>query len=318
MHITDNKFELVYLEKMKAHYCLTGNCNVMASSFLECNDAAEKEEIRPANVFVTALGKMQQRHPFLRACLEIDHEVDRMHLVFMDDEKAREKLDFEFLNVSNDLEFKSENQLVDECAKFNVKLFHSNASSLLWRAQLICYKQSGEIKYLLNLCLMNILTEGLNITTLSIELVNIINCLLTNQVCPEMQIRLNVTDDIYSTCKKLNLFSQEHLEMIEKLNRERQNAASNSAKLLFPETFRSQSERGFGIEFFKLDKSTMKKLKSICKLNRVKLNSYFYTALYYALGELFRENDVEFPRQVLFEFPATLRVRYEPAMEFAH
>ena len=68
----------------------------------------------------------------------------------------------------------------------------------------------------------------------------------------------------------------------------------------------------------KLDNIATSKLSAKLKLNKVRHSSYFHTAALYALKQLYDENNLTFPADVLLEIAASLRVRYKPMLEFSH
>jgi hypothetical protein len=302
-----DRFELSTFEKIWSNLCLSGDYITMATSFIESKDS---QTCLTESLLMEALVCMQRRHPFLRAHLEIqglDHET--MFFALMDEHEARDKIELKFV----DLTPYSREKLLDESAHFNSLLFDFNQRHLLWRSELISYQQDDKIKYVLNLAFFVTLTDGLNSTALSIEIANILNALLSGQTCHEMVHQLEPAESLFAYCSKSNIFKLDaHLHLVEKLEKEQKRV-----QLLFPSSFKG-SDEGFKLEFFKLKKETTAKIIELSKCHKIRLTAFFYTALYYALAKLYRENDLPTLDQVTLELPASLRVRYKPMLEVAH
>jgi hypothetical protein len=156
------------------------------------------------------------------------------------------------------------------------------------------------------------ITDGLNITTLSIELLNILNALLTGQECDEMKNKLEPCESLYELCIKNKLFKEEHNTKIEELNKR------PLTKFKLDNKFRSYNESGFFLDLFKFDKTITSNMLAKCKANDVRLSGFLHTSLFYALKELYIENGLEFPKKLLIELAASLRVRYQPVLDFSN
>lgn len=300
------KYELIGFEKMMANLCLQGNFNVMATCFVESDSL--KSPITD-ELFERMLAFMAKRHPFMRASLVNKKQENKMFLSLMDEQEALKKIKYERVQCGAEC---LRDKLIEQSAKFIVDLFHANEDSLLWRAQLIAYNNDPtRLQYVVNLVLFIAITDGLNSTTLAIEMVNILNALLTGQECKEMTQTLEPTENLYVYCEKTNLYQADFKHNIEKYN------STLEEKLRLPESFRT-SEAGFKLDLFKLDKNVTRDLIDACKANNVRLTAYFYTALYYALNQLYTENEQKMPVELVFNFPASLRVRYRPELAFEH
>lgn len=313
MRKKQREFELVAFEKLLVHFGLNGMYNVMSTCFLEFARDLDEHIVIDYETLKQALIIMQRRHPFWRACLECDRNVDKMCLVLIDDEQALKKIQFE--HVQLEPATGTRQRLIDESAKFNVRLFDSNRENLLWRVQLISYTEESRLKYVLNLVQFMILTDGFNACTLAVEIANILNALIGKRECLEMKIQLEPKESFYVYCEKTNLFKSEHYQLIEKLKRERK---GQSVKFLLPDKFRSNEETGFRLDMFKFDPSLTESIMKTAKVNNTRITAYFYTALIYALRKLYLENELTFPDELLLEIPASLRIRYEPNLEFTH
>jgi hypothetical protein len=300
-------FELTPLEKMFSNPCAAGDYMVMGTSFIETSG----QEIN-ASLVHEALVLLQKRHPFYTAWLDV-HKAENRMFITINDEDAHlfeSRIQLEWLDLTN--EPFSRQTLIDESNRFDSTVFVYSPENLLWRVQVISYKEAEKIKYVINLVVHICICDGLNITTVSIELVNILNALLTGQECDEMRNKLEPCEDLHAMCEKTKLFREEHQATIQKLNNR------EMTKFNLDKKFRSYNESGFYLDLFVMDKALTSSILTKCKPNKVRLTGFFQTALFYALKELYSENGLEFPKSLLIELAASLRVRYQPVMDFAH
>ena len=94
------------------------------------------------------------------------------------------------------------------------------------------------------------------------------------------------------------------------------NQRNNSFKLA--SEFKILNENGFKINLFKIDKSLTEKLTILAKEKNIKLTSFINTAIFYALRNLYVENNIKFPTDLTCGLPANLRLRYKPNLDFSH
>lgn len=303
-------YEIAHVNKYFALYGLNGSYNVMAISVIESDQNVKIEQ----QLFKQALVIMQKRHPFWRACLEFDKAANKMHLELMDHDEALSKIHCEFVDLTNE-PFNRE-KLLDISANFNLTLFAPNDRSLLWKAQFISYTENSMIKYMVNINFFISITDGFNSVTLNIELINILNALLTGKECDEMKVVLDVVDDLYELSQQRGLFGEEQKKAMARMNEEAKD--SKVVNFQFPDKFRSPNDSGYRLNLFKLDRETTAKILSRSRLNKSKLTAYFYAAIFYAVKKMYDEEKIEFPEGLIFEFAASLRCRYKPMLEFAH
>jgi hypothetical protein len=308
MENNEKKFELIFFEKVVANLGLLGDFNVMSSTFLHQTGHAEISR----DLFVKTLQIMQERHPFFRASLVKDHDqaaAGKMYFILEETSEAVRKIQAEWLDLTGEQPPPSRSRLLQECAKFNAKRFDSNAGNLLWRGQLIKYGETGE--YIVNIVLFIAITDGFNSIQLAIEIVNILNALATGQVCAEMRVKLDACESLYYYCKKSQLIDEKKEKLIAALDKPMR-------RQTFAAEFRCAHETGFKLDFFKLSKDVTRRVIARAKENNTRLTAYFYTALFYALKKVYAENELDFPTQLIFQFPASLRIRYKPNLDFAH
>ncbi len=142
-----------------------------------------------------AMAILQQRHPFFRAYLHEERNANRMFLKIDGTEtleKQEQKLELEWIDWTNETEPITRQTVVDKSAQFDSIPFVYGKDHLLWKCQVIAYKDvaTSAVKYIINLVIHIAITDGINTTTLTIELINILNALLTDQQCDEMRIKL--------------------------------------------------------------------------------------------------------------------------------
>ena len=303
---TVQTFELNDYDKIFAYLNYFGDILVMGTSFLETTQPITKDHVKKALIY------LQKRHPFLGAYLDAHFKENRFYIKFdPQDQEISNQIELEWLDLSN--EPFSRRKLIEESNQFNSKLFTLGPGHLLWRVQVISYKdEQDQIKYVLNLVVQVVITDGLNITTLSIEIVNILNSILSESVCEEMITKMEPCEGLYEICKKTCLFKDEFQPLIRKMNNE------VHPNFVLHDKFKEDNESGFELDFFKFDKELTSKILAKSKQNKLKLTGFFQTAAFYALHELYLENELTFPKSLMIETVASLRVRYKPVLDFAH
>ena len=249
-----------------------------------------------------ALAYMLNRHPFLNSYLETNRLTNEMFLK-VPLEKLNDKINLVWLDLKLDNVIRE--QLIAESASFHAKPFPEETKSLLWKIQIIEYTCDGKLKFLMNLVTNMAISDGLSISCLSIEIINIINALIDEKVCDEMKISLQPLEDLHTLCKERNLFKESHFKTIKK---------SKKIKLALPDKFNTK-KKGFLLDFFILNKTMTENILKSSKSNGIRLTSYFKTISIYALRKLFLENDVPFPEEIPVEIPANLRFRLDPKVD---
>jgi hypothetical protein len=298
---SEKKFPLSVYERVLANICQTGDCIVMSTLFINSKKNLKLDK----SVVRNALEFMQERHPFLNSYLEISRCLNKMQLK-VPTKNMHEKIKLEWLDLTQSTI--SRNLILDESAKFHTTPFFNEAKSLLWKIQIIEYNCGENLNYVMNLVMNQIISDGLSISCISIEIINVINAILDGKECDEMKIHLEAVADLHTLCEERNLFKNSHLKTIEKLNEIKR------PKLVLPDKFMTK-KRGFLLDLFKLEKELTEKIIRVSKLNGIRLASYYHTVAVYALRKLYLENDVPFPDQVLLDMPANLRFRLDPKVD---
>lgn len=285
-------------EKMVINASQCGDYLVMGTCFFEDKTSNFKLD---KNLVHRALVLVQKRHEILRAYLKIDQ--DSMFFVPNEDQVC-DKIIFEWLDLSDKL--MDREKILIEIAKFNsIKFSHGN-KELLWRVQIIEYKEHEQFKYVLNFVFFGI-ADGMYSSSILVEVVNIINSLIENKDIDETS--LQITENMNILCEQRGLWKDSHMDMVKKMSQR------DLAKFNLSDGLKT-NERGFQVDMFYLDENISNKIMSVSKQNKVRLTSYFYTAAFYALKKLYDENSLEFPDRVTCELPVCLRMRYKPALEF--
>lgn len=298
---SEKKIPLSTYERILVNICRTGDCIIMSTSFIDnkTNYKLEKSLVQKA------LAYMQNRHPFLNSYLEMNRLTNKMYLK-VSPEKLTDKINLVWLDLT--LDNKTREQLITESANFHAEPFLEEANSLLWKIQIIEYISDGNLKFVMNLVTNMVISDGLSISCLSVEILNIINALIDEKVCEEMEINLKPIEDLHTLCKERNLFKESHTKTIKKLNK------IKKSKLVLPDKFNAK-KKGFLLDFFILDKKMTENIVKLSKSNGIRVTSYFHTIAIYALRKLFLENDFTFPEQIPVEIPANLRFRLDPKVD---
>jgi hypothetical protein len=67
----------------------------------------------------------------------------------------------------------------------------------------------------------------------------------------------------------------------------------------------------------KLNADLTTKILQKAKQNKVKLTGFLSTAIFYALKDLYLENGLKLPKELMCALPANLRMRYKPEKSFS-
>ena len=297
--------ELTELEQLFVHFNRAGDCMTMSSAFLGTSSDLKPEDL------MAALKIIQSRHPFLRAYLIIDNEKMYLKIIARENESSKNiQLDWvETENLSRD-------DAIEKASAFNCKYFQTSEHELLWRIQVIKFN-NNKTQLMINFVASGTITDGLNICTLLVELVNILNALAQNIECDEMKTKLEPMANLHTLCESRNLFNEKkHLKKVEEIGTKMSDPTNR--KFLFDDKFKSDNEIGFKLDLFRIDESTTEKILRISKSNNIRLTAYFQTLLLYAVKKLYDENEIELPeldRTLKMQFPISFRIRYEPLLE---
>ncbi len=90
----------------------------------------------------------------------------------------------------------------------------------LWKAGLFLFQDDDTtLKYALAFFLPLYMTDALNITSLIIELTNLINSLIIETECEEMTTGIPIVDSEASLIEKENLFGEKQSDKLEEIKR---------------------------------------------------------------------------------------------------
>ena len=219
-------------------------------------------------VIRSAMFYLYKRHPLFRAHIHLN--INAYFAIPADYEKTEDDMVFERFQLS------SRNQLIPELEEFSAKILDYENKCLLWRLGLFEYQtDDNKNVHVFALIVPMYMTDGINITTLSIELVNIINSLLKNQTCLEMIEHLELIENVQQIAEKHNLFNDKVKEEVTKLKEKELGVIFN-----LPNKFMSLEDSGSRINFLALDVESTKKLVIFAKEHKLKLTGMLTTAIF--------------------------------------
>ncbi|CAF0992169.1 unnamed protein product [Brachionus calyciflorus] len=296
-------YELNPYEKYCYNICTHGDFLVLVTTIIE----SQSENLLTEELVKKACVYLQNRHPTLRSYVERQH--DKVYIKLLED-NYENKINLKWLDLTNKTVTRDELTRIAE--QENSELFDlSSQKDLLWRLQIVSFKENEKLKYMVNLTMGFFATDGFNMCALNIELINVLNSLLTGQQCKEMFEKFDKTEDLYELSEKSHLVKENNFKVIE------QRRTSPLPKLLLSEKLKTNNEKGFKLDFLKLDEETTKNILKISKQNAVKMTGFFYMVSLYALRDLYGKYEIEFPSDVLIGLAASLRIRYNPVLDFS-
>lgn len=145
-----------------------------------------------------------------------------------------------------------------------------------------------------------------------IELVNIINSLINKTECIEMQEHLELIENLDELVAKENLIQEKQLEHIKMLQSQPRLDFKLSPK------FKCYNQTGFKLNLFNIDSDTTARVIELNKLNATKITSYLVAIAFYALRNLYLENNLFFPKDATFGLATNVRFRLNPTVDFSH
>ena len=167
------------------------------------------------------------------------------------------------------------------------------------------------IKYKQNIDLIFTQKDGINITAVTIELINIINSLLTNTECNEMRTVLEPVESLNYLTEKYGMFGKKQRETVDFLSKK------EPVEFHLPTEFKIYNETGLKISLLKLNKDLTNEIVRKAKHYKIKLTSFLISAFCFALKDLYIENDLKCPNILTCLSPANMRIRYQPNMSFS-
>lgn len=317
-----NEINLVALsdyERLLYNITKLGDENVIGIAILDHNDdcaSSNQNIIIDEALLKMAMFYMYKRHPLFRAYVKEDINTNQVYFKFPDfDEEYKDESQLTVYTSTLD----DVTRLTDELEAFNCLFFNYKENCLLWRLKFIKYKQYNNAsnhvinRYAIALVLPFFITDGINVNTLCVEITNIINCLLTNQICDEMQTQLDLIDNLHQLIEKHNLFIKKHQNALETYLKCNKNVFFN-----LPGKFKNLIDKGLKITLLPLDFELSQKLIEQCKQRNLKVTGLLIAAAIYALKQLYEENGFYFPRDFSIGIPANLRIRLQPNVDFSH
>lgn len=255
------------------------------------------------NIFKKVLFFLMKRHPFLRSKISTDQN---RNLYF--------KINANVVNCNDDdlsfIHLSSRDELEDSLAELTKNKLDYEKN--LWRMIIFDFDENSQKKYAISFWLPLFITDGLNITALQIEIVNILNSLITNTECEEMIVSLPLTENMFEITKRKDLIGKDQLKKIEEINQ------IKTSKFKFDPLFKIENEKGCKIKFFNFSEIQSHKLISLSKKNGTKFTGFIMACFYYSIQKLYKENNLPDPIDVKFGVAANLRIRLDPILDFSN
>jgi hypothetical protein len=269
-------YELTKYEKVILDTTLLGDFNVISSTFFHVDQ--QETTIKLDETLVRkALCILQKRHPYLRSSTFVDSCGKKAFFKVLDLDEAslNAKIEFESVGLCG------ETEITKLMEAFNSRLFTVNEDQLMWRCQLATIEQDN--KYLINLSVGLHITDGINISTISLELINILNSLLTNQNdSDEMNVILEPSLSLNELAFNKGLFTQTQQDTVDALARQK-----DPVQFVLHEKFKSAQETGLKINLIRLDQDMTRQLIQKCKSNQTRITGCLNASIFYALRFVF-------------------------------
>jgi hypothetical protein len=299
---TDKLVELIPVEKFFYHGTVLGDEYVIGIAITSANDIMLNDDL-----IKEAMYYLYKRHPLFRAHIHVDSISKKIYFAIPTVyEKTADEMKFQRCRLS------SRSDLTREIERFSVQCLDYKSKVLLWGLEVMEYEQNEQNIHVFVLSVPMYMTDGVNITALTIELINIVNSLMQNKKCQEMIQSLDLVDDVEKIIEKYNLAGDKYREDFEK---NRKNKPQINFQL--PNSFKN-NDYGYKINLLPLEVELTRKLVAYAKKNEIKVNSILTTAFYYALKELYAENGIRIQKDVTMYVMVNLRFRVEPNIDFSH
>lgn len=207
--------------KMLFNFSRCGDLKVIGLAILE-EQEEESTNHKRINVDLVkeSIEYLLKRHALLRAHIEVENNsVSRVRMRVDSDEPKWSQVE-----IGRDLvygELTSRDQLSTELERLVDQRFDYAARCKLWQAGLFSFPATTDnntkTNYALAFFLPLYMTDALNITTLTIELTNIVNSLVSGCVCDEMRVEVPMVDTERNLISKQHLVEEKQLETIDEL-----------------------------------------------------------------------------------------------------
>lgn len=232
-------------QKMLYYFTKYGDLLVIGLSIVENVSDSQTEVCLDRGLVKSSLSYLMKRHPLLRAHV-VEKIVDgerKVYLNIADDNDEQMNITEEDLAWKN---ISTRDGLMSELEEFNSKKLDYSSKCKLWRASVYEFTEDDKRKYAIAFLLPLYITDALNITALSIEIVNIINAQLLHIQCEEMKSPLDVEADVYTLTERDNLIGNEQQQKMNHIN------SNLNKRFKFDEYFKRANEQGSKINMFKV------------------------------------------------------------------
>ena len=295
--------ELISLENWLYHGSIHGDEYVNGIVITKINNLMINDDLIKEMMFY-----LYKRHPLFRAHIYKDEVTGKVFFAIpVEYEKTANEMKYERRQVSSKV------KLIHDIEEFSCQPLDYESSCILWRLGLFEYEEDGDLNCAFVLIVPMYMTDGINITVLCIELVNILNSLLKGETCCEMIEQLDLIDNVHIIAEKSNLINENVCKKYEQYYK-------NENEVLFnlPNKLMNCEDFGVKINLLKFNTSFTRKIVSFAKLNGIKINGLLTCAMFYAFKELFEENKIFMQKDVSIFIPVNLRFRAVPNIDFSH
>lgn len=198
--------------KLLLNFSRCGDLKVTGLAILESKNSPQFKINQ--EIVKKSIEYLLRRHALLRAHLEFVE--NKTFFSISQDQKWSEVV------IGEDLvfgELTSRSQLNAELEKIIDKRINYDVESKLWRVGLFSFPndENSAVSYALALFLPVYMTDALNITSLSLELTNIVNSIVSGTECVEMREQMPLVDTEFNLITKQNLVGPKQLEKIQEI-----------------------------------------------------------------------------------------------------
>jgi hypothetical protein len=317
---TQDKEEAIKLtayDKIIYNFTRLGDLNTIGVGIIDSSDKTVQVD---RTLMKKALYYLIERHPLMRSHLESNDENTKNAELYY---RIEEKFNLNYLDRDYDEDdlncehLTSRGELTKKLEKFNSREFEYFKKCKLWRIALYSFVDEEEaleekrLKHAIVIVMPLFLTDGLNICTIIIELVNILNSLSNQTECLEMKEKLQVSDNMYTILEERHLFTDKHKAMIDEMH-----ASDKRLDFKYSNKFKCNNERGLKINIFRIDKETTRRVIEMAKARNLKLTGVVAALIIYTINDLYEANKVIFPKDVCFGVSANLRFRAYPKIDY--
>lgn len=293
--------DLTDYEQYIFNITISGDENVIGFGKLEAKN--EKSMILDPALVKKALYFMFKRHPLFRTIIKRHEQENRYYFEIYDETvRSEDMMKYEFKEMNGEYNGTS---IMEEFEVFLSKPFDYEKMCLLWRFKLINFIQNNKNVYFYALVVPLFMTDGLNITVLVFELANIMNSLLDNKECEEMNDKLNLCSNMQELMIKRGFYNDHVKNEIEKM-------ITNERLIHFnmPLIFKNNGDNnGTKMNIFKLNEVVTAAILKQSKERKIRLTGFLVTIALNAFKQLFDKQNIAIQRDFSVLLPANLRFR---------